>query len=311
MDLTVHIGTTKTGTSSIQRFLRDNIVELFERGIYVPGMLGNVIHYYAAIASMPYGMSPDLAKTVPIRDEVAHEQFVEETVGKFQEGVSRARDSECGTCIITSEQLQSRLTEVAFVERFAELFARDFEHVRIVVYVRPQLDQAVSLYSTVLRTGYAQSLTKFLDTRMQPKFQPYFDLRDIIERWTSVFESDNVMVRPYKAKDGNSGVLGDFMSMFGVSPDEDGWARETRANSSINSAGQELLRLVNDSDQLTAASRRRIVGWAEEHCSGPGEVPPRSLAVKFQKQFDESNAWVTQMYFPGHAEYLEPSWPPA
>lgn len=137
-------------------------------------------------------------------DAEQHAAFRENTSAAFREEIAGAPG--CQEVVITAEQLHSRLPLPDYIQTFRDLFCRDFSTIRIVIYVRPQLDQIISLYSTMLRGGYAHSLGDFIKSRMQPIFRPYFDLRDVITRWADVFGRENVIVRPYKALPGISAL---------------------------------------------------------------------------------------------------------
>jgi len=307
MNLTVHIGTTKTGTSSIQAFLHHNRNALRKSGIFVPTGLGHMIHFHTAIAALPFGKSPDLAKLIPLSDAQQHAEFRTQTKNRFHAQVGQVAD--CREVIITAEQLHSRLTQTNDVRTFRDLFCGGFNNVRIIVYIRPQLDQIISLYSTMLRGGYAHSLKSFIDARLKPSFRSYFDLKDVITRWTNVFGVEGVIVRPYKGISGGFGTLGDFCRLMDIDLSNGSWKMNRPANTSINSAGQELLLMLNQIATLDAAKRREIVKWAETHCAGHGAMPTIEQARRFQTLFEKSNAWVTKTYFPDHPEYLEPRWP--
>ncbi|ABL73088.1 hypothetical protein Pden_5028 (plasmid) [Paracoccus denitrificans PD1222] len=310
MNLTVHIGTTKTGSSSIQKFLSNNRDILRDRGILVPSSLGRVIHLNAVLSALPFGKSPDLAQTIPLTDAEQHAAFRENTSAAFREEIAGAPG--CQEVVITAEQLHSRLPLPDYIQTFRDLFCRDFSTIRIVIYVRPQLDQIISLYSTMLRGGYAHSLGDFIKSRMQPIFRPYFDLRDVITRWADVFGRENVIVRPYKGVARDFGTLGDFCELLKLDLGEEGWQLDKQqVNASINVAGQELLLMLNKTGALDAVQRRKVAKWAEAHCTGRGAMPPLAQAQAFQSQFDEGNAWVTETFFPDHPEYLEPRWPEA
>ena len=307
MKLTVHIGTTKTGSSSIQSFMRLNKPALKESGILVPSSLGREIHLNAVLASLPYGESQDLARTIPIVSAEDHAEFRKSVVTGFKKEIAAATD--CHEAVISAEQLHSRMPNREDIARFRDLFCQGFAEVRVVVYVRPQLDQIVSLYSTMLRGGYADLIDDFLQSRLRPFFRSYFDLQDIIERWSAVFGTTNVLVRPYKAITHEKGCIGDFAELLGIDLTEDQWRTDAKANASINLAGQELLLMLNQTEALTAEQRRRVVRWAEKHCSGAGAAPSLAMAQRFMKPYRGSNDWVIQSYFPDHPEYLEPRWP--
>ena len=211
--------------------------------------------------------------------------------------------------VISSEHLQSRLVQTKNVARFRQQFCQDFDDVKIVVYIRPQLDQIVSFYSTLLRSGYSKSLSEFIKSRIRPGFLPYFNIRAMINRWSEQFGNENVIVRPYKAIEGPLGTLGDFCDLLEIDPASAEWAEIKKSNTSLNVAGQELLLVLNQAGALSDVQRRQIVHWVTTNCAGKGAIPSLSLAKAFQAQFDEGNAWVVKNYFPDHPEYLEPSWP--
>ena len=307
MNLTVHIGTTKTGSSSIQKFLSVNRVALRQAGILVPASLGEELHLKAPLASLPFGASPDLAGLFDMATPEAHAAFRRQTVAEYRNDIAQAPG--CREVVITSEHLHSRVPKKADIVRFRELFCSGFSGVRIVLYIRPQLDQLVSLYSTVLRVGYKNSLDDFTKSRMKPAFRPYFNIRHIIRRWSEVLGEQNIIVRPYKAVSRKDGTLGDFCDLLDLDLSDPQWQVPANTNTSISQAGQELLCMINQEKQVTPGLRRRVVGWVEKNSAGKGAQPSPELARAFQQGFDASNDWVIRTYFPDHPEYLEPRWP--
>ncbi|MDU9006521.1 hypothetical protein [Sedimentitalea todarodis] len=307
MKLTVHIGTTKTGSSSIQTFLAVNRATLGQAGILVPISLGKELHLRAPLASLPFGASSDLAGLFDMATPEAHAAFRRNTVAAYRNEIAQA--PECREVVITSEHLHSRMPKRVDIERFKDLFCSEFSSVRVIVYIRPQLDQITSLYSTVLRGGYQNSLDDFVRSRMKPEFRPYFNIRHIIRRWSGVFGSENVFVRPYKAVSQKDGTLGDFCELLDLDISGSEWQVPDNANTSINQAGQNLLRLVNQEKSATARLRKQVVKWVEKNSAGRGEQPSPDLARAFQRGFNAGNEWVIKTYFPDHPEYLEPRWP--
>ncbi|MFD1810516.1 hypothetical protein ACFSHQ_27775 [Gemmobacter lanyuensis] len=196
MRLTVHIGTTKTGSTSIQAFLRANRAALLHRGILVPESLGESHHLRAVLSSLPFGASPDLARHARIQTEADLQAYRAETMQAYAEELRKV--PEAAEILITSEHLHSRLEESESIRSFRDLFCPDGAQTRIIVYVRPQLDHAGSLYSTMLRHGFSGTLDDFLKSRSAARFRPYFDLEAVLARWSAVFGEHSLEVRPYK-----------------------------------------------------------------------------------------------------------------
>jgi hypothetical protein len=307
MKLTVHIGTTKTGSTSIQAFFRANRLALAEQGILYPAVLGQQHHLKATVSSLNFSQSSDLMKHQAVHSEEELEGFRKKTSTAFR----RALRGEPDHVVISSEHLQSRCILPENVQRFQSLFATGFDQVRVVIYVRPQLDQLISLYSTTLRNGSANTLEDHISIYSKRFF--YFDLKGIIELWGSVFSKEQIIVRPFKAlsKQVDGGVVADFCNLFGISHKDERFSQPETVNSSINVHGQELLRILNRNGGVDTERRMAVVRWIEENCSGGGAEPDLAAAKAFQDQFRDGNAWVIKNYFPENPEYLEPRWPKA
>lgn len=307
MNLTVHIGTTKTGSTSIQAFLRTNRAAFAERGICIPASLGVQDHRRAAISALEAGQARDLMQRQGIKGEAALAEFRDKTRAAFRRELRRGVQE----VVITSEHLQSRCNRPENVARFAELFAEGFDRLRIVVYVRPQLDQLISLYSTTLRNGFSETMAEHVERHMTEQKFTYFDLQGIVIRWADVFGMENIDVRPYRAlpPPTEGGVVADFCALLGQRHDDPAFTRPAEVNSSINAAGQELLRIVNGNGGIDQERRQQVIAWVEANCSGKGAVPTRAQAHAFQDRFREGNAWVAERFFPAHPDYLEPRYP--
>lgn len=307
MNLTVHMGTTKTGSTSIQAFLNHNREALAAKGICVPLVLGAQDHRKAAIASLNFGQSLPLMKGLGVTNAEELARFSKETAHAYRELLAAHAPSEV---VISSEHLQSRLSVAGNVERFRDLFATGFEKVRILIYVRPQLDQLVSLYSTTLRAGNKETLDEYVHRHTVSLFK-YFDIRGLILNWAKVFGMENIHVRAYKDLPPRSqaGATADFCRFIGQSYADPAFVVPPSLNASINAEGQEKLRLLNVKGGLTPIQLRQAVLKIEKELSGRGAEPTLAQARTFQSRFDEGNDWVIKTFFPDHPEYLEPRWP--
>lgn len=307
MKLTVHIGTTKTGSTSIQAFLGQNRASLRDAGILVPISLGVQNHFNIAISCLEYGQSDDLMKRVNILSTADLATFRYKRKRAFLTEVSAAKD--CQHTIITNEHLHSRCVKGSNIESFKDFVCPHFDKIEILIYVRPQVDQLVSLYSTVLRDGYTGTFESFVKRHMTSTFGPYFNLQDVISRWSKIFGEENIVVRPYNAtKNILHGALGDFCNVTGIDISAESFTLPDSTNSSISPNGQGLLKLVNSIENISPIIQEKIIKWIEANCSGRGVVPNIDLAKQFMQRYTESNTWVVENYFPNNPEYLEPNW---
>lgn len=267
MRLTVHIGTTKTGSTSIQAFLRANRAALLQRGVLVPESLGPQDHRHAALSCLTFGQSGDLMTRQGLNSAEALEAFRTHTRLAFEDELKAAREKTAlREVVITSEHLQSRCNQPVNIERFRDLFTAGFSELRILVYVRPQFDQMISLYSTTLRNGYADTIDDHVARHLSERYFTYFDLNGILARWGRVFGEDRLVVRPYKGlpPPDQGGVITDFCDLLGLDPADPGLVRATDANSAIHAGGQALLQQFNQALRDGQAPALALEGWIRQ-----------------------------------------------
>lgn len=149
--LLLHIGSAKTGTSSIQKFLASSRVELMRKGVCVPNAFtinksGNSrwLHY---ICKGPDHVSRFLTKKKLVTKELKSQRY-EAIVNRFNDECKDAVPN-CNTFVVSSEHLQI-LDEIA-LDRLENLLTSYFDEICIVLYIRDPLKSAVSMLSTRIK----------------------------------------------------------------------------------------------------------------------------------------------------------------
>jgi len=305
MKLTIHIGTTKTGSTSIQEFLAKNRETLLAQDVLYPMKLGPQHHVKATVAALSYGKSPDLLKFCKIDTDEAHDEFRAQTSQALAQQI--AQNPTVKHVVISSEHLHSRCVAPQDIQRFRDLFCQGFNKIEVIVYVRPQIDHMASLFSTNLRHGFSGSIDDHIAAMLGPNNAAYFDLQAVITRWSAIFGRDAVIVRPFAAVDRkNGGAVKDFCQVAKIAIDGPKITQAVVRNESINAIGQELLMIVNKGAGIPAHMRGEVVAWLEKRFTGSGFKPSASMCDAVRDRFAQSNAWVVATYFPDHPEYLQP-----
>ena len=199
----VHVGTHKTGTTAIQRFLAGNRERLAVDGLYYP-------------------QSGWLSGLLP-----GHHNVVWELLGDAR--FDRAAGS-LGDVVAEIARVQPRIGCLSS-ENFEYLHARDDALVtlrdaivaigyrpRIVVYVRLQRDYAESLYAELVKHGMQVPFASFLDdvagdgvVRYDCGWTFRFDYTKLVSRFADVFGADAVIVRAYRDGGSPGAIVGDFL----------------------------------------------------------------------------------------------------
>ena len=152
MKLILHIGTEKTGTTSIQSFLKLNKEQLNKQNIFIPSSLfqlpsGNQrwITTFALEEDTEDEFYNSIGSNVRER-----KNLIRTKLNIFRKEVS---ENQKRTCIISSEHLSSRCEDIKTISRSKALLDKLFDDIFVLIYIRRPIDGATSSLSTALRAG--------------------------------------------------------------------------------------------------------------------------------------------------------------
>ena len=307
----LHIGTEKTGSTSLQHFLGANRRALLQAGIFVPACLSpyDVAANHERLTTFALAddkLNDDLrvAASVCAPEQVA-EHRASVTHALRAEVASLPADLGAKTLLLSNEHCHSRLVERAEVVRLRTFLGEFAQQVRIVVYLRPQHELAVSLYDQALKGGYADVsvLPDFSGRTRQWVSRSYFDYADLLGRWSDVFGRDAVDVRIYHRSElANGSVVDDFADYLELS-DIPGLSFPKSTNISMGAERQIALNAINRLAQargqpLTPELRATLIEQFQQTTRGGGLRPSRHDAEAFFQSFALSNEQVRSIFMP-------------
>ena len=236
----LHIGTEKTGTTTLQRLLRDNRDSLAERGFYVPAAFGPLEHHHL----VSYGLRPGRFFAPLARAGANSKREVRALRNKvrrqFEKELSPLADDT--NIVLTSERCFSVLRNPGEVERLVEMLSEYCEEIQVVVYLRPQHDLSVSLYSTKLKNGFVQEDILPDDVSNMP----HLDYDATLERWAKVVGHDNIDVRIFDRTELLDGDIGADFFANALGLDIAHFESISNENESLNVEGQLFLLALNE-----------------------------------------------------------------
>lgn len=232
--LILHIGTFKTGTSSIQQFLGANVEALQKAGICYP-----------VAGTRPGTNVPGHHR---LSSELGH--AARSDGREFQEVASQVREefarSGCDTLLLSSEEFSS-------IHRSGPLFdAFPAKQVEIVASFRPQHEIATALYFTAV---IGDHVTAFPEEYLAKTLRPFLNYRDTLVRWLRARPDATIRVRRFeKGTPARTDAVADLVSVLGlplstVRPAEDFRIHQTlpargtlalRALATLNCSRQEM-----------------------------------------------------------------------
>ena len=296
MRLILHVGRPKTGTTSLQKFLRVNRSALSRDGFLLFDGIGapNNIEFAAYFASVgaPGVRYWRARRRISTEEDLAAHFAAESPLDRIAEQV-RAGSSDHHTAIITSEQL-SGIGSSDALARIAGWAQGLFDAVTVVVFVRDQADAIVSSWSTSLRSGGHKPLPEFARARAGA---PANDLFRFANRWVSAFGRENVKFHVYR-----SGSEGDVRRTFAheyLVGGHDLRFPAPRMNAALTRPHAEVLRLINRAIPYWPAGRsapnrvNRMARWIAARVvggRGPGIRLDPAEAARIRSSVEESNA---------------------
>jgi hypothetical protein len=307
MKTTFHIGMPKTGTTSIQNFLAGNRDTLGRNGVLYSRVMGEHTHNVLPVLVQGFIRGSQLQRRLNVRNTLDWAQLNQETRLAFAREIAEANPRHL---ILSSEHICSRSISEAHFDTLRSLIALalDRAEMTIVLYLRPQVEQAISLYSTMLRHGMAADVDSFLETRFD-EFH-YFDFQAMIARWSVAFPQARMEVRAFNlARRLPQGTVDDFVAVTGLEHVASQCPPPVRRNRSMGDWSAELLRQINlRSDTLPKSMAINVRRWLDRNLGGGAIAPDLTLARRFQAHFAASNAAVVASHFPDTPWVLEPDW---
>jgi hypothetical protein len=294
MKCIVHIGTEKTGTTTIQSFLQLNRKRLVEdQGVAYLGKPKVRNHHYLAQMCRDDGL---IARELGFAN-------VSEVIVK-RGGVAEALQRQVAdlpahvhTVILSSEYFQSRLSRRENVQHLQEILAPIFKEIRILCYLRRQDEVAVSRYSTKLRAGFANP--DILSLEGQAAFYDYLSM---VKRWARVFGWDAFECAVFNRGQLYQGdLLRDFSRRAGIGYEGSGVLVPERVNESLSGSGQHFYchanrLLLGPEGKRDNHSRLRILvkRFVNNRYSGKSRLPSRSQAAAFYDDFRDDNSRIAR-----------------
>ncbi|MEJ0048783.1 MAG: hypothetical protein WDN04_23780 [Rhodospirillales bacterium] len=235
-DLILHIGLSKTGSSSIQRVLASQRDALRAQGMYMPQSPGWANHALlpAAFVNDPrilWGFHPGTWGLAPA---TRLERFRKEWAAELN-----ALPDWASRCVITAEQIGGLLRADDEVQRLADNLQPYFANIQVVAYLRRQDQHAASAYSQWLRGGV---LTDPALPDGGPELQPEYDLGPLLDRFARAFGDAAMRPRIFdRASLAGGDVVEDFLQLTGIDLPIAPETPNRKSNLGITLVGQNLL----------------------------------------------------------------------
>lgn len=306
----VHIGTEKTGTSSIQLFLRKNRRALQAEGYHFLQSAGKTNNWALPAYCAEETRFNDFYRLQEVETGMPLQEFRQDFIGKFEAEI-RSLASNIHTVVISSEHFHSRLRTDKEMDNIRQLVSRFFDDIRIICYLREQAETCASWYSTSMKSGSTYSFYEFV-RRCRPESY-YFNYFDMLCNWERHFGLDSMEVALFDSGSFlNRNLLDDFASR--VDPALVGRLSKSihAVNESLKPMGQALCRALNiaipasDDDPVANDLRGKCKDIIARRLTGKGQQIDAARQRQIYDSFAESNEKLRQKYFAAQDVLFDP-----
>jgi len=303
LNLVLHIGTEKTGTTSIQEFLKSNIDQLKKNGAYVPRvtMVGRGNQRWIPLFANNDKYSDDFIISQQFKNEEDRKEKISYKKKQFIDECQGAANA-CNTLILSSEHFQSRLRTLEEIQRLRNLVEEVGDKILIVIYIRDPLKTAISLLSTSIKSGNTPNTLPSPNNRYVENICNH---GQTIKRWKECFPGAKIVVKRFDRKFLAKGdVVIDFCSQFIDNFCEEEYEFAKPTNETLTLTGMALLRKLNVKfpcfvDNKPNPMRGQIAEFVMKNTlDGSKFLPSRDEFEAYKNYFSESSESVRSHFFP-------------
>lgn len=297
----LHIGTEKTGTSTIQEYLKVNRKNLSKDGVLYPAFAGpnggSQWEFVAYVLPQPWKF--ELGKRFNIKSEKDHLNFQQDLLENLNNEITA---NQFNTLLISSEHFHSRLNNVKLINRLKKLLDDFVESYEIILYLRRQDRLACSFYSTKIKNAAANPVV--FPYKKNGGLVYYFDFERIYDNWAEVFGEKNIRVRLFNEQElKNQDLLQDFCEVAGL-PYENKNIPSQFNRSLEQSAADFLLEINRLYGGKRSPERDELARLLTRLFPGKNYPATREQAISFYRSFAEGNERLKAKAFPGRIEPL-------
>jgi len=264
----IHIGSTKTGSSAIQKLLSDNENKLLNSGIFYPsvGRYSSAHHLlFACLHPSAHGLHPEFFVDVQDRLVLFREMI--------QEIISVAQFHNCHTILLSTEYLWGQFNNNVYTEILDSFLNHE---IHLLASLRKPHDWLASSYIQGVKYGVFEDFLQWSDRKIFSK-DFGFDFFNVLNEWSSRIGVDRVHIDSYEECIASGNLLsGMFCSEVFSGHVDLVFDPKLQINHSPGKEGLELLLALNKSNM--------------EH------VPKRALSHMILNKFPKKNIGDSNMF---------------
>lgn len=294
----LHIGTEKTGTTTIQHFLAKNRENLLRQGYLYPSSPGKITHTKLVLFALEATKIQDIHKlhgfTTPEKVKLFKTKFKPKLIKEI-------KSIDVDKVIFSSEHCSSRLISKEQIKELKTLLDEVFEDIEIIIYLRRQDKFLSSSYSTAIKAG----ATFPFKIPSQEIIENRYNYYNLIRKFASIFGDNKIRVRLFESTEMLEGnLIKDFLNLLDLKLDNS-YESVENLNTSLDVYCLEYIRLMTlllgkFGEIQKTRYRNKLLTKLEEYSHQDSRkkatILSEEMARNFMLNFDESNKKIAEMY---------------
>lgn len=302
--LYLHIGSPKTGTSSIQAFCWKNQEAFKKKGYCFPDMPFRYKHKYHIRNGLFF-------TSKYFGEDGKRDIQVEQN--NLEEGMRILEDTflEYDNVILSDEGIWNGFFLRKGTRKKADILLESAERcgyqIKVIVYLRGQADYLMSWYNQLIKHSVSERLSRLSWEEYFENYKTYIalDYLKYLRQLERCFGKENIIVRRFDRKFFvNGSLIEDFLDTVGLQKDEEFIDDEgvTKRNSGLSLNACAFKRIVNQIDGIEIDEKRKFEYLLLEASSDFKSSVDYSLmseeeVTEFMEKFQKGNQKIAEEYF--------------
>ncbi len=295
----LHVGTEKTGSTSIQNMLKGSYDVLLESGVLFPKSIGLPCNINLTACALEDKPNHPIRGLLGLQEGGVYSKYVSETKRALREEIKRTSPS---VIIISDEHINAHLSTVESLLLYKSICEEYGDIESVIIYLRQQDEFRLSIFSEAVKAG---NLTKIDLEDLLPVFDviPYrLNYLSVLDNLSEAFGKNLIIPRIYdREKFPGRDICADFLNVTGIELTLEG-LEEREKNKTVDAKIIRHLALISSSlkgfnTPWAEKLRQKIIQICEKIFTGPGPILQKEAHMRFLDQFEKQNKILSDKYF--------------
>ena len=302
MKLTIHIGTRKTGTTSIQEFLRKNKSVLSSNGTHILDYNSLNQYEFALAADVSHNLRYYVEK-LSRTDSYNFSEFSNNFFNKLKQEINSLPPN-IDHVVVSAEDCS--LLDNISIRYMKEKLDCIFDEIKVIGYFRRQDKYVSSNVTTALRSGFSVDFDNILHTNDINHL--YYN--KIMNEWAKNFGAENITCRIFeKNKLVEQDLIKDFSLNTNINFSDEIDLTKISNNESIDIITATCIEIYNQTESLLKLDeyfRNKLIS-SINNSKNIKFLPERQKAIEFQALFTAENREFHENFFKNEQDLLDDS----